>query len=904
MNKKILDLNRLIYPSHVENLENLYGHKKKISENNNNYEYESLEKHIELANNYFIKILKKKKISNFFDEIIKKIDLNLSQNALDEFKLIYMNVINFHDIGKINPGFQKKLDKICNYGDSVSTIEDDKHSMLSATTYLNFFIRRVEVENEVGNISKSEMRLLQDLILLGAFAISRHHSDIVNFDSFLVIIAELTLPTYDNLSSFLNTSGIAGNFADLSMSYDCQMNKIEKDSPIYIEKREVWDKKCKCKTNKLMSNLNKNLENWRTGHFNKESHYHMIKHVYFKMIYSLLLAADYYSTNEFMNDLQTNSFGELENFDHIFSEYSNTEILKSIRKYEKEEWGSVDLSEADNINTLRNDMFLNAEKSLLNNMDKGMFFLEAPTGAGKSNMAINLSMQLIDKNENLGRIYYTYPFNTLIEQNKQTLYDTFAGKDDILDQIAVVNGVTPYKKKLGEISDKEEYNIMYMDRIFMNYPIILNSHVNLFNILFGFRKDSAFSFFQLYGSVIVLDEIQSYKFSIWTEMMRCFELLTEVMNIKFIFMSATLPDFSLIMKNKNICRLIEDSKIYFSNKLFKNRVQVNYDLMEYDSNEIFGKLIEKIEQHVKDNSRIMVEFINKNDANDFYNNLIEVDLQAEIFLMTGDDSILERNRIIKKIKDRGGFDHIVLIATQVVEAGVDIDMDIGFKDISKLDSEEQFMGRINRSCKRSGLVYFFDKYRARSIYKHDERLTTELTLLEDKSRNILLEKNFTQYYEDVLNRLDKFINKANNVNGLENFYNLIESLQFKNIAEKMKLIDEDKNKFALFFARDIEMEAGELFHGSLLGDIVWERYVYLLKNNEMSYPKKKVLLAEVRSYMDNFIFEVKYPDIPYNDIIGKRESGNSIMYIEDGNKYVKNGKLQMNAVSNDEVVFI
>ena len=47
------------------------------------------------------------------------------------------------------------------------------------------------------------------------------------------------------------------------------------------------------------------------------------------------------------------------------------------------------------------------------------------------------------------------------------------------------------------------------------------------------------------------------------------------------------------------------------------------------------------------------------------------------------------------------------MATQVVEAGIDIDMDIGYKDISKLDSEEQFIGRINRNFKRKGVVLFF-----------------------------------------------------------------------------------------------------------------------------------------------------------------------------------------------------
>lgn len=34
-------------------------------------------------------------------------------------------------------------------------------------------------------------------------------------------------------------------------------------------------------------------------------------------------------------------------------------------------------------------------------------------------------------------------------------------------------------------------------------------------------------------------------------------------------------------------------------------------------------------------------------------------------------------------------------------------MDIGYKDISMLDSEEQFLGRINRSCKKTGCKVYF-----------------------------------------------------------------------------------------------------------------------------------------------------------------------------------------------------
>lgn len=68
----------------------------------------------------------------------------------------------------------------------------------------------------------------------------------------------------------------------------------------------------------------------------------------------------------------------------------------------------------------------------------------------------------------------------------------------------------------------------------------------------------------------------------------------------------------------------------------------------------------------------------------------------QLKLLTGDDSIYERESILKPIRENV-WKKVILISTQIVEAGVDIDMDIGYKDISKLDSEEQFLGRIARS---------------------------------------------------------------------------------------------------------------------------------------------------------------------------------------------------------------
>ena len=55
------------------------------------------------------------------------------------------------------------------------------------------------------------------------------------------------------------------------------------------------------------------------------------------------------------------------------------------------------------------------------------------------------------------------------------------------------------------------------------------------------------------------------------------------------------------------------------------------------------------------------------------------------------------------------------------------------------------MGRINRSCKKSGEVYFFNLDRVDKIYKDDFRVNKEFSLLDNEMRKILKNKNFYEY---------------------------------------------------------------------------------------------------------------------------------------------------------------
>ena len=80
----------------------------------------------------------------------------------------------------------------------------------------------------------------------------------------------------------------------------------------------------------------------------------------------------------------------------------------------------------------------------------------------------------------------------------------------------MVNSMKPIpmdraKRKTDEL---QYYQEALLNRQFLNYPMILTTHVSLFDTMFWKKKESTFGFHQLANSVLVLDEIQSYRNSI------------------------------------------------------------------------------------------------------------------------------------------------------------------------------------------------------------------------------------------------------------------------------------------------------------------------------------------------------------------------------------------------------
>ncbi|MDD3011790.1 MAG: helicase-related protein, partial [Bacteroidales bacterium] len=344
--------------------------------------------------------------------------------------------------------------------------------------------------------------------------------------------------------------------------------------------------------------------------------------------------------------------------------------------------------------------------------------------------------------------------------------------------------------------------------------------------------------------------------------------------------------------------LTPNKKLYFTNKNFSGRVEFDFSWLNKDKPDKDAKeeYLEELSLFVKkqaDNyfikykhSRVLIEFITKNTASRFFRMLMESNDfdDFKILLLSGDILESMRKKIINDLK-KEEYDKVILVSTQVIEAGVDIDMDLGFKDRSLLDSDEQLAGRINRNAsKEGGKVFLFDCDNTKTIYGKDQRYKHQQ---KDKEiyfgfKEILQNKTFDRLYEKVFEdvKRDDWTDTGKLKSYLENF----EQFNFQHIHSEFQLIENNDSR-SIFIPVDIDIPDGyskDDFHKiniltdseeQISGEKLFETYITIIRNKDVDFIKKQIELKKITGLMSQFTLSV-YPNI-LNEIKDKCDAEKS-----------------------------
>jgi len=868
---------------------------------------ETLKEHVELVNGYCERLIETHHLDPIINRLIKDLLSEFQQldKCRDYLKKLFLDTIIYHDYGKINENFQ--VDKMGNPGFKKvkQSPISSRHSSLGGFIYLANHIQEIQTSN----FSQQEKVMLIAISWYFAYSIFKHHGFQLHDDieQSLCFSKDTEVLEIAELKNFMKSYVEKYHFEINPALYDLIGNSKALNDPGFTKYQKSFPLYALCRLN-----------------------------------FSLLTASDYLATSNYMNNSEIDEFGVLskEKIDIIFKHVTTHRFLDKEEKKENfNRWTYEKLENTDylpkkptklggeNLNKLRQAMAIETIRNLRENIDDNLFYIEAPTGGGKTNLSMLSVLEILKANKGeINKVFYVFPFTTLITQTYKSIKETFGLSDE---EVVQLHSKAGFKEKETEREDDQygRNKINYVHHLFANFPFCLLTHIRFFDILKTNRKEANYLLHRLANSVVVIDELQSYPPEHWDKIIYFIKRFASAFNIKFILMSATLPKIDRLKigenKKQEFTYLLPNAKEdYFQNPNFCNRVSFDLSLTEKKElqlNEIAEKLLETSKQYAqKDFGKVkplgsvytIIEFIFKKSASDFYQLLKENDFFDEVFLLSG--TILEPRRkyIINHLKNIDNRKkRVLLVTTQVVEAGVDIDMDIGFKDRSLIDSDEQLAGRINRNINKNECQLYLFKYdKAGLIYKGDRyKISTKLKL--EEYRSILKNKDFDKlYYDKVIENRDK-VNTTTFLKNFKDYKNLIESLRFQSVNDQFQLIEQ--NNISCFIPLSVPIIISEkqgnteytfsksewdflqkhsIFpneENKISGEKIFNLYLNIIEQKQ-GFIEKKTNQKILQGIMSNFIFSIFASEKIKTEIVkfsDQEKSEYGYQYIERWNQF-------------------
>jgi CRISPR-associated endonuclease/helicase Cas3 len=482
------------------------------------------------------------------------------------------------------------------------------------------------------------------------------------------------------------------------------------------------------------------------------------------------------------------------------------------------------------INLLREDAYKIAVDKVKQSGDNHFFSITLPTGLGKTFTAYKIALQIKEKFCPDFRIVYCLPFTSIIDQNASIF-------KDILEAVGIDPKYIGIHHHLSSPDKTEESSFTYPEWEYFTEgwqnEITITTFVQLWESLFANHNSQLRKFHNLVNSVIILDEIQSIKPDLFPALEFVMEELAKHFGTKFIFVTATQP---ILLKDKVVELCEKESKSYFFEKI--NRTVLNTSLLEQSTlreEEIAQLILDKYEDSPC--STLVICNTIRYSQNIYEILSEELDKDILFYISAGIIPYSRKGLLEKEVKTRlKNNEPIILISTQVVEAGVDIDFDAVYRDFAPLSSINQAAGRCNRNAEKdTSSVYLFRSGKER-IYDPTQLDITEKALSHFKTE--IPENQFYELNQEFFKGIKTKIQDGSDISN--ELIRSILSLKFEDVGtnKDYRLIVENYKSHNFFIP--INKEAEEL----------WEQYQRLFEIEE--YIKKKtamkLLMPELMQY--------------------------------------------------------
>ena len=337
----------------------------------------------------------------------------------------------------------------------------------------------------------------------------------------------------------------------------------------------------------------------------------------------------------------------------------------------------------------------------------GVFTLSAPTGTGKTLAMLRFALEHAIKH-NLRRIIIATPFLSITDQWEELI-------NKLID------------KYLESCSDKKTSDLVLVDHSMVDcddedsldyrarnyykawfHPIIITTFNQLLESLFERRCSPLRKLPQLARSVILLDEFHTVPTELMEYTLRALRYVSEWGHSSILLASATPPEPGVITNDYQILSQDDplDSSILNAPPVATLRPRRTFHAInDLEPISITGLGALVLEEHKNNPVCVVLNFTE------------DAATLASLLYVQGIDVLHlstrmcpeHRERRLKEIRQKlQNGERFVLVATQCIEAGVDLDFPVLFRALAPLTSIVQAAGRCNRHGKLlTGNVYLF-----------------------------------------------------------------------------------------------------------------------------------------------------------------------------------------------------
>ncbi|MBT9547578.1 MAG: CRISPR-associated helicase Cas3' [Candidatus Sericytochromatia bacterium] len=556
----------------------------------------------------------------------------------------------------------------------------------------------------------------------------------------------------------------------------------------------------------------KDIEPLESSDFSRFSNLNVYQSEFFvRMLFSCLVDADFLDTERHFEEAKADK----RIFDAGLSELSQRLDDSQNR---------LSGQKTDLVSKLRHQIYNDCLNSA--ELPPGIFKLTVPTGGGKTRSSLAFALKHALKH-NLDRVIMAIPYTSIIEQTVD-VYRQILGNDVVLEH----HSNASFKENEENPSDYEIKARLATEN--WDAPLVVTTNVQFFESLFAHKTSKCRKLHNIARSVVILDEVQTLPVKFLKPILDVLAQLVETYQVTLVFCTATQPAMEKLPELSQLAPIREI--VNEPGKIFEKLKRVEYNI------QLEQPLTWKQVANLLSKERQALCVVNtKKDALALLSHLPQESVLHLSTLLCG----AHRRKVLEEVKERlEQGKSCLLISTQVVEAGVDLDFPTVFRAIGPLDRIVQAAGRCNREGKMNklGQVFIFEPAEGK-IPPGEYRTATDnaRSFLRQSKWDLNLPDIFVHYFQAVYQTVD--------TDG-KRIQQMRQSFDYPEVADLFRMIDDDTVPVIVKYDEYVKILLNELqkpwvFPKKILRQL--QPYILNIRHNELKKYKQESMVREVTS---------------------------------------------------------